>query len=218
MSQLRNLWQSTTHFFEHGDLTPFAVVISVAHYIPVLTAHGEWWFVAALVGSLIDLLHFRTVRQAVNRKSLVDVTIALLTTGMATAYHWRYYEGDWLLALPIPVGIAILAYHASGNAGTSEIDEELIRLRTENNRLLGEAAEHHTTVTKLQTDIARLQTKIKSIQSDARRWQQMKQRMNADTFNTMMVFIGEHDETQAVAIGVSRRNIANRMRSWNRRV
>lgn len=144
-------WHRLSNFFEHGDLTPFAVIISVAHYVPVLTAHGENLVVAGLVGALIDLLHFRTVRRAVNDYRHIDGFIAALTTTMATAYHFRYYNGDWLLALPIPIGIAILAYHAASTADsvpTSEaqaLSEKInvlshrVRQLTEANQSLTEA-------------------------------------------------------------------------------
>lgn len=146
-----NHWNRLSNFFEHGDLTPFAVVISIAHYVPVLQAHGENLIVAALVGTLIDLLHFRTIRKAVNDLSKLDGFIAAVTTFMATAYHWRYYAGDWLLALPIPIGIAILAYHAASTADSVPTSEaralsekinvlsERVRQLTEANQSLTEA-------------------------------------------------------------------------------
>lgn len=100
-------------WFEQGDLVPLAVVISVAHYGPVLVAHGEFWLVAWVVGALIDLLHFRSVRYAFSSRLWLAGLVAVATTVMAMGYHLRFYQGDWLLALPIPVGIAILAWHAS---------------------------------------------------------------------------------------------------------
>lgn len=36
MNKLTSLWNRAAVFFEDGDLTPVAVVISVAHYGPVL--------------------------------------------------------------------------------------------------------------------------------------------------------------------------------------
>lgn len=100
-------------WFEHGDLVPLAVIISVAHYGPVLVAHGEFWLVAWAVGMMVDLLHFRSVRYAFTDRRWVAAVVAMLTTVIATGYHLRFYANDWLLALPIPVGIAILAWHAS---------------------------------------------------------------------------------------------------------
>lgn len=117
LNRLGSIWHRAALFFEQGDLTPLAVVISVAHYGPVLEAHGEYWLVAWIVGAIIDLLHFRSVRrlfQVKGGRSIAGhIAIAVTTTLMAVGYHLRFYGGDWLLALPIPIGIAILAQHAA---------------------------------------------------------------------------------------------------------
>lgn len=107
------MFKKMIDWFEDGDLVPLAVVISVAHYGPVLMAHGEFWVVAWAVGVMIDLLHFRSVRYAFSSRVWLAGLVAAATTVMAMGYHLRFYDGDWLLAAPIPVGIAILAWHAS---------------------------------------------------------------------------------------------------------
>lgn len=107
------VFQKAIDWFEEGDLVPLAVIISVAHYGPVLMAHGEHFVVAWAVGILIDLLHFRSVRYAFATRQWLAGLVAVATTIMATGYHLRFYGGDWLLALPIPIGIAILAWHSS---------------------------------------------------------------------------------------------------------
>lgn len=116
----RNLWHKLSNFFENGDLTPFAVAISIAHYGPVLAAHGENTFVAWLVGTVIDLIHFRTVRRLFQVRGRNRITghamIAVITTLMALGYHLRFYGNDLLLAAPIPLGIAILAQHAAAKS------------------------------------------------------------------------------------------------------
>lgn len=124
-------------WFEEGDLVPLAVVISVAHYGPVLVAHGEYWAVAWVVGALIDLLHFRSVRYAFSSRLWLAGLMAAATTVMATGYHLRFYGGDWLLALPIPVGIAILAWH------TSEKERGVIGSQVEAVRKELALARHH---------------------------------------------------------------------------
>lgn len=128
MYKLSNIWDRTATFFESGDLTPLAVAISVAHYGPVLVLHGEHWLIAFLVGALIDLLHYRTVRrlfQVTGRNQVIGhALIATVTTAMAMGYHLRFYGGDWLLAAPIPVGIAILAQHAAAQKADGERDKE----------------------------------------------------------------------------------------------
>lgn len=117
---MQKYWHSLSSFFEDGDLTPFAVIISIAHYGPVLAKHGEHIIVAYAIGTLVDLIHFRTIRRAfmphrTKGETAVNWLVAIVTTAMATMYHLRFYSGDWLLSLPIPLGVAILAYHAAGS-------------------------------------------------------------------------------------------------------
>lgn len=141
-------WERITHFFEYGDLTPLAVIVSVAHYGPVLVAHGEHWAVAWTVGIITDMIHFRTIRQAIKQQGWW-LPLALLTTLMATMYHYRFYGGDWLLALPIPVGIAILAYHAASTDETALQDHETA-LQLAETRLQETETALHTSETALQ--------------------------------------------------------------------
>lgn len=132
---MKNYWHRLATFFEDGDLTPFAVLVSVAHYGPVLVAHGENVIVAWAVGALIDLLHYRTVRrlfQVKEHRAMIGYAlIALLTTFMAAGYHLRFYAGDWLLALPIPLGIAVLAQHAA----SKPVDGRLALVKLFRNRV-----------------------------------------------------------------------------------
>ena len=107
------LWQRISSFFENGDLVPFAVIVSIFHYGPVLVAAGENAIVAYIIGTMTDLIHFRSVRRFFDAPGWVAGTIGIATSGMALMYHMRFYGNDWLLAAPIPLGIAILAQHAA---------------------------------------------------------------------------------------------------------
>ncbi len=109
-------WKSLANFFEHGDLVPLAVIISTYHYFYALQSAGDKW-IAIPVALLIDMLHFRTVRLAVAVRSWVATGIAVATTFMAIGYHFLFYSIEvdtWYLvvlyALPMPLGIAILAW------------------------------------------------------------------------------------------------------------
>ena len=81
---------------------------------------------------MMDLLHFRSVRYAFQKPGFVAGLVAVATTVMATGYHLRFYGNDWLLALPIPIGIGILAWHAAekrkGRAADEAANEEAARL------------------------------------------------------------------------------------------
>ncbi len=157
-------WKDLAHFFEHGDLTPIAVIISVAHYGPVLNDKSDHIIVAFLVGALIDLIHFRTVRrlfQVSGRNRIIGHgVIAVMTTIIAAGYHLRFYENDLLLALPIPIGIGILAQHAAANVHDITVDRWRNRaklLLTVGKKLRAAVMELTTRVSVLQSHVTRLQ-------------------------------------------------------------
>lgn len=158
---MRKYWHNISTFFEDGDLTPLAVLISVAHYGPVLVQHGENLFVAWAVGAMIDLLHFRSVRRAVTVHNWLNLLIGALTTVMAVGYHLRFYGGDWLLALPIPLGIAILAQHAA-----SQQQEDA-------NSLQETAVKAQTLAKEWQAKYEKAQGTIKDQQAIIKAWQSL---------------------------------------------
>lgn len=168
MNRLTNLWHRLAQFFEDGDLTPFAVLISIGHYGPVLAEKGEHTAVAYAIGTLIDLIHFRTIRRAFmphgsRQETAVNWLVALITTAMASIYHWRFYDGDYLLALPIPIGIAILAYHAAG----AKVEQRPINhWRKRAKWLITLARSLKTAVASLRQDVASLQITVESLQAD----------------------------------------------------
>ena len=151
-------------WFEHGDLVPLAVVISVAHYGPVLAAHGENLYVAWAVGVLIDLLHFRSVRYAFSSRTWLAGMVAAATTVMAMGYHLRFYGGDWLLALPIPVGIAILAWHASEKE-RGGIGNAVAAVRQELAELARQLAERESQVKELASRLQESDRRLQASES-----------------------------------------------------
>lgn len=174
----RNLWHKLSTFFEHGDLTPFAVIISIAHYGPVLASHGENVLVAWLVGTTIDLIHFRTVRrlfQVRGRKRVVGhAFVAVLTTLMALGYHLRFYGNDLLLAAPIPLGIAILAQHAAAKGERDHANKWRNRVKAViaiARRAQKKAQEFEMNYNRAQAQINKLQEVRVSLQKENERQQ-----------------------------------------------
>lgn len=113
---IKNAWHKLADFFENGDLVPFIIGISIYHYYQALSTTDG--YVAILVAISIDLIHFRTVRHAVRARTFFSVAIAALTTAMAVFYHYEFYSSVGQLsaievmihALPLPIGIAVLAW------------------------------------------------------------------------------------------------------------
>jgi len=173
-----NLWHKLSNFFENGDLTPFAVAISIAHYGPVLAAHGENVLIAWLVGTVVDLIHFRTVRRLFQVRGRNRITghamIAVLTTLMALGYHLRFYGNDLLLAAPIPLGIAILAQHAAAkgkqdytNKWHNRIKSVITIARREQKR----AGDFEASYNRSQAHVNKLQEVRLSMQEETERYQ-----------------------------------------------
>lgn len=181
------LWQRISHWFENGDLTPLAVLISVGHYGPVLAAHGEHWAVAWAVGALMDLLHFRAVRWAFHKPSFMAGLVAVATSIMAAGYHYRFYTGDLLLALPIPLGIAVLAWQATAvkeeyaaeaqsqaaaaQLAAEEAQQKAVEAQASAEQAQSQAAEKQAQAAQLQAELAAMQATNSKLQKQLEKLQ-----------------------------------------------
>lgn len=116
-----NWWQKFADFLHTANLIPLVVVVSAYHYYQALRTHDPFW-VALPIALFVDLLHFRTVQQAVRTGEGTWKVTAVFTTLMAFGLQWIFYsrtaEGDpliwWqviLFASIVPVGLAIMAWH-----------------------------------------------------------------------------------------------------------
>lgn len=213
MNYLQRFWKGATHFFEYGDLTPLAVIISIAHYGPVLAERGESMAVAWIVGALVDLLHFRSVRRAAVRLSMLNGVIALATTAMAVGYHLRFYDNDWLLALPIPAGIAILAQHAatSGKHDNRKLWHGRIKrvikiarkLQASADQAQASAEQAQTAADEAQATIKRLQVRTERQQAEIERQQaiiEAWQHLNEEAQTLARFNAGQIEAEQAASI------------------
>lgn len=114
-------WQRFADFLHTANLIPLVVVVSTYHYNQALRSHDPL-LVSLPIALFIDLLHFRTVQQAVKSDEGAWKITAVFTTLMAFALQWIFYnqpgEGETLLwwqvilfASIVPVGLAIMAWH-----------------------------------------------------------------------------------------------------------
>jgi len=109
-AQIAHLYKSAVHYFETGDLIPFLVVVSVFHFVGAL---GKYDIapVALAVGIGVDVGMYRVVKAALKFGGawwLAAVAISIMSYG----YHVEYYaaaQNAWLLALPLPALIVLLA-------------------------------------------------------------------------------------------------------------
>lgn len=111
---ISRVWQSVVNWFERGDLIPLLVLVSAVHYANIL-AEYDYWAVAVAIGLLVDLGHYRIIREAMtytgtSKKGItIRWTFAAMMTGMSLAYHQMFYNNFWLSA-PLPLLIAALAW------------------------------------------------------------------------------------------------------------
>lgn len=114
-------WQRFADFLHTANLIPLVVVVSVYHYHQALRSHDPF-LIALPVALFVDLLHYRTMQQAVRSGERVWKLTAVFTTLMAFALQWIFYSqpGEseilawWqviLFASIVPVGLAIMAWH-----------------------------------------------------------------------------------------------------------
>ena len=107
---LARYYKSVLHYFETGDLVLFLVVISVFHFVGALSKYDPAP-VALAVGIAVDVGVYRLVKASLKFGGwwwLAAVALGVVSYG----YHVEYYAASsnaWLLALPLPALIVLLA-------------------------------------------------------------------------------------------------------------
>lgn len=108
------------NWIERGDLIMPIVIVSAAHYVIVLS-EKDYGLVAAIIGVLVDLGHYRLVKSAINvqTKTTRSMTLwgmtvlgAVVMTFFAFGFHFIFYKGEgwepWVQAAVIPTIIIFL--------------------------------------------------------------------------------------------------------------
>ena len=110
-AKLERAARLTLQYFETGDLVPFLVVVSIAHFVGAL-ANRDALPVAIAVGVAVDVGMYRVIKAALKYSSRAWWLAAILVTCMSFAYHLEYYGVAWenvLFAAPLPMLIIMLA-------------------------------------------------------------------------------------------------------------
>jgi hypothetical protein len=84
---MRRILNAFINWFENGELAPFIILISVPHYAAVLSKF-DWGPVGAVLGFLIDLVHYRTIR-AFQRG--YGKTWMMVLTSFSFGFHFAFY-------------------------------------------------------------------------------------------------------------------------------
>jgi len=165
---------SVARFFENGDLVPFAVLTSAWHFIQALRSHGEAWPIAIATGIFVDMLHYRTVRKAVNERSRVAWGVAVLTTIISYIFHLLFYVARlgvdgivtydfsvvaFFMALPLPVGIPILAWQQATVTDTAVVKRWRKRVKW----TVRIAKRYRNALKEAEIELNRLESQVKSL-------------------------------------------------------
>ena len=170
-------WQRFADFLHTANLIPLVVVVSTYHYNQALRSHDPL-LVSLPIALFIDLLHFRTVQQAVKSDEGAWKITAVFTTLMAFALQYIFYslpgEGETLLwwqvilfASIVPVGLAIMAWHHQ------QQEQEQV---TDWQKLIAEAQQR---AEQMQQEAAVEQARANRVQQEAKAERQRAEEMQA---------------------------------------
>lgn len=158
-------WNNLSDFLHQARLIPFIIAVSGYHYFQVLKTHDEV-FTAWPVAIFLDLLHYRTVQQAVETRKPLWIVAAVLTTGVAYAFQFIFYSGpghsgellpvwqQFLFASVVPIGIAFMVWHHHENAQKVE------------STLQADFDESQSQLTQTQLDLEQAQKGLEAAQND----------------------------------------------------
>lgn len=109
-------WKRLLNWLENGDLVPWVILVSIPHYHEVLKLY-EWWVAAAAIAVLVDLGHYRTIKQALAGRGWFWMFIL---TGVSYGFHVAFYIvggaaalWSWLLGAVVPILLFALAWLSS---------------------------------------------------------------------------------------------------------
>lgn len=180
------LWNGVSDFLHRARLIPFIIAVSGYHYFQVLSTHDQWYS-AIPVAVFLDLLHYRTVEQAIETKKTGWVFGAVFTTVIALAFQYLFYSGagvtgellKWyeslLFSLIVPIGIWFMVWHHHENAqkveGTLQADlEEKTEELNDTQTLLSTVEAERDAAQKeredAQKELANAQTRLSDAQNE----------------------------------------------------
>lgn len=107
---MKAIWSWIVWVFEKADIIPPIIAVSVWHYAGAL-AHKDPIPVAIILGGLIDIGHYRSVKAYFKKNTIGRFALMAVFTALTGWYHYLWYQ-NILLAAGMPVliiGLAILS-------------------------------------------------------------------------------------------------------------
>lgn len=100
-------WGWIVWLFEKADIIPPLVIVSAYHYGGALVDY-DLLPVAIVLGVLIDLGHYRSVKAAIKTPEIPQFAVMTVLTVMTGYYHWLWYR-NFILAATVPALIICLS-------------------------------------------------------------------------------------------------------------
>lgn len=100
-------WGWIVWLFEKADIIPPLVIVSAYHYGGALVDY-DLLPVAIVLGVLIDLGHYRSVKAAIKTPELPQFAVMITLTCMTGYFHWLWYR-NIILAATVPALIICLS-------------------------------------------------------------------------------------------------------------
>ena len=100
-------WGWIVWLFEKADIIPPLVIVSAYHYGGALVDY-DLLPVAIVLGVLIDLGHYRSVKAAIKTPELPQFAVMITLTCMTGYFHWLWYR-NVILAATVPALIICLS-------------------------------------------------------------------------------------------------------------
>ncbi len=178
---MKQTWQKLADFLHTANLIPLVVLVSTYHYYHALRSHDPL-LVALPIALFVDLLHYRTVQQAVRCGERLWQITAVFTTLMAFGLQWMFYNLPtdevplpwWqtvLFASLVPVGLAIMAWHHQVQEQEKTTDWQTRIAQAEQQTVVAtqEAEIERQKTAEWQTRATQMQNQLQEMQADAER-------------------------------------------------
>lgn len=107
MKILRKAWQFVIWLIEKSDIIPALVIVSGYHYAGALAGRDPLP-VAVVLGVLIDLGYYRSVKGFFRKMERQRFIVMLILTAMTWYYHYLWYR-DIILSAMLPALIVCLS-------------------------------------------------------------------------------------------------------------
>lgn len=199
-SKLTTLWNRLSDFLHHAKLIPLVVMVEGWHYYQVLSSH-DTLLAAIPLALFLDLLHVRTVQQAVETKKRMWIAAACISTAVAYAFQYIFYStpghnGEilplWeqlLFAAVVPLGIAFMVWHHHENA--QKVERDLLAELTETLAILTDT---QALLVNTQDDLAHTQVILVDTQTELTETQMLLANTQGELIDTQTALA----ETQAI--------------------